>query len=55
MTDVGQIEKLAQNRVIKLFKDELDYTYLGTREDRPDNRNIDEDLFTKYLTEKEFN
>ena len=29
MTDVGQKEKLTQQRVIKLFTQELGYRYLG--------------------------
>jgi len=39
---VGQPERATQNRIIKLFKDELGYTYLGNWEDRIDNSNIEE-------------
>lgn len=41
MSTVGQIERKAQNRVIKLFREQLNYTYGGGREDQ-DNSNIDE-------------
>ncbi len=34
MPDIGQIERKTQDRVIKLFKDRLDYTYLGDWEER---------------------
>ncbi len=52
MSQVGQIERLTQNRVVKLFKNELQYDYLGNWEDRQSNSNIEEDLLTHYLTQK---
>jgi len=52
MSSVGQIERLTQDRVVRLFADELGYTYLGNWEDRPNNSNIEESLVTEYLTEK---
>lgn len=52
MNKVGQQERLTQNRVVRLFKDELNYTYLGNWEDRPNNSNIEEELLTNYLTKK---
>ena len=52
MTDIGQIERLTQNRVVKLFRDELQYDYLGNWEDRSDNRNIEEELLIIYLLKK---
>ncbi|MCK6588948.1 MAG: HsdR family type I site-specific deoxyribonuclease, partial [Polyangiaceae bacterium] len=39
MTAVGELERKTQNRVVKLFIDELGYHYLGNLEDR-DNQNI---------------
>ncbi len=50
MNDVGQIERATQNRVVSLFKDELNYKYLGNWEDRLNNSNIEEELVTCYLT-----
>jgi type I restriction enzyme R subunit len=52
MSQVGQAERLTQNRVVTLFRDELNYTYLGNWEDRQDNSNIEEELLTRYLTRK---
>jgi type I restriction enzyme R subunit len=52
MSAVGQPERLTQNRVVQLFKDELKYAYLGNWEDRPNNSNIEEELLTNYLTRK---
>jgi type I restriction enzyme R subunit len=47
---VGGKEKETQNRVIKLFKDTLDYTYLGNWKDR-ENRNIEVGFVKIYLNE----
>jgi len=52
MNNVGQIERITQNRVVKLFQDELDYKYLGNWEERENNSNIEEDLLTDHLTRK---
>jgi len=51
---VGQIERKTQDRIVKLFKDELDYTYLGNWEDRADNSNIERELLIKFLKEKKY-
>ena len=44
MSDVGQIERKAQNRVVKLFRDTLGYEYLGNWEYREGNSNIEVEL-----------
>ena len=49
---VGQIERITQNRVVKLFRDELKYVYLGNWEDRHGNSNIEEDIVRAYLIKK---
>ncbi len=49
MSDVGQIERNTQNRVIRLFQNRLGYTCLGNWEDRADNSNVEADLLTIYL------
>ncbi|MBI5103136.1 MAG: HsdR family type I site-specific deoxyribonuclease [Nitrospirae bacterium] len=54
MSQVGQPERLTQNRVVRLFRDDLKYTYLGNREDRYNNSNIEEELLTAYLTKKRY-
>ncbi|MGI8547363.1 MAG: type I restriction endonuclease, partial [Gemmatimonadaceae bacterium] len=50
MTPIGQPERVTQNRVIDLFRDELGYRYLGDRSDRDNNSNIEEELLSAWLT-----
>ena len=50
MNQVGQIERLTQNRIVKLFQDNLKYYYLGDWQDRLHNSNIEENLLFNYLT-----
>ena len=49
MSNVGQIEKKTQARVVKLFHEQLGYEYLGNWIDREDNRNIEEGLLRAFL------
>ena len=49
---VGDIERLAQNRVVKFFQDVLGYDYLGNREYRENNSNIEADLVKAWLSEQ---
>ena len=49
MGTVGQIERKTQNRVVKLFCDDLGYNYLGNLENESNNRNIDEKRLSKWL------
>lgn len=44
MNQTGQIERCTQNRIVRLFTVELQYDYLGNREE----------LLTQYLTRKEY-
>ena len=55
MGNVGDIERITQNRVVKLFKEKLGYTYLGNWEDRTNNSNIEEELLIRHLTKKGYN
>ncbi|MBW2558602.1 MAG: HsdR family type I site-specific deoxyribonuclease [Deltaproteobacteria bacterium] len=55
MGNVGDYERITQNRVVNLFQKELGYTYLGNWEDRPNNSNIEEALLTGYLRGKGYN
>ncbi|MCP3963132.1 MAG: HsdR family type I site-specific deoxyribonuclease [bacterium] len=50
MSTVGQPERVTQNRVIALFRDQLGYRYLGDWTDRPNNSNLEEDLLSEWLT-----
>lgn len=47
--NVGNIERVTQNRVVKLFKDKLNYDYLGNWESHTDNSNIMEGLLRQNL------
>ncbi len=49
---VGQIERRTQNRIVRLFCEQLGYRYLGNWEDRQGNSNIEEGLLTQYLLQK---
>lgn len=46
---VGEIEKKTQERVIKLFVNELGYIYLGDFTDRPGNSNIEQEYLRAFL------
>jgi len=52
---VGQIERKTQNRIVTLFRDRLNYEYLGNWEDRLDNSNIEESEVRKYLSGRGYN
>src|SRR5438128_1084205 len=53
-SDVGQLERLAHNRIVALFTDKkkLGYAYLGNWEERVGNRNIEVDLLRTFLKEQ---
>jgi len=52
MTNIGKPERVTQNRVIALFRDELDYDYLGDWEEREGNSNIEEGLLKPWLSKR---
>ncbi len=49
MSDVGKPERITQKRVITLFRDELEYHYLGDWTDRDGNSYVEEGLLTAWL------
>ncbi|UZF56588.1 HsdR family type I site-specific deoxyribonuclease [Gordonia polyisoprenivorans] len=49
MSDVGQIERKAQDRVVRLFREQLGYEYLGNWEGRAGNSNIERQLLIQNL------
>jgi type I restriction enzyme, R subunit len=53
MSIPGQKERATQDRVIKLFRDTLGYTFLGNLSKRVDNRNIEEDVLRRFLTDQQ--
>ena len=55
MSDVGQIERKTQNRVVKLFTKQLGYEYGGNWEYRQGNSNIEEALLVQNLQARGYN
>src|SRR5690554_4959545 len=53
MSTVGQIEKKTQQRVVKLFHQQLGFDYLGDWAERPNNANIEAELLRGWLLEYE--
>lgn len=49
MSDVGQVEREAQNRVVRLFEKRLDYRYQGSWEYRDGNSHIEVELLDANL------
>ncbi len=52
MSKVGQKERATQNRIVQLFKEQLQYEYLGYWEERDNNSNIEEAELRKFLQNK---
>lgn len=52
MSNVGQLERATQNRVVMLLHNELQYEYLGHWEDRDNNSNVEEGLLRAWLTKR---
>ncbi|SDP94803.1 type I restriction enzyme, R subunit [Mucilaginibacter sp. OK268] len=50
---VGQLERVTQNRIIKIMQDELQYRYLGNWEDRDNNSNVEESILLNWLVEQQ--
>jgi type I restriction enzyme R subunit len=46
---VGQVERKTQDRVVQLFRQQLDYDYAGSWEYREDNSHVEVDLLTQNL------
>jgi type I restriction enzyme, R subunit len=49
---VGQPERATQNRIKKLFREELGYRYLGDWTDREGNSNVEASLLAEYLKKR---
>jgi type I restriction enzyme, R subunit len=47
--NIGEPERITQNRVLGLFKNDLHYRYLGDWTDRSTNSNIEADLLSAFL------
>ncbi|MDT9841652.1 hypothetical protein RUW57_23715 [Escherichia coli] len=44
MSNVGQRERMTQQRIVELFQTDLGYRYLGNWEYRDNNKNIEVEL-----------
>jgi type I restriction enzyme R subunit len=55
VNSVGKSERKTQNHIIDLFKNELDYDYLGNWIDREDNSNTEDEYLQKYLKSQGYN
>ncbi|MHC5759936.1 type I restriction endonuclease subunit R, partial [Nostoc sp.] len=53
MSKVGQRERLTQKRIVQLFEQQLNYRYLGDWHDRPNNSNIETDILSTFLRDKQ--
>ena len=49
MANVGQRERVTQNRIVRFFNDELGYRYLGDWQDRDNNKNIETSILIPWL------
>lgn len=49
MSDIGQLERATQNRVVELFQNQLNYDYYGDWQERADNANIEEVYLAEWL------
>jgi type I restriction enzyme R subunit len=54
MSDVGQVERKAQDRIVELFRDSLSFEYLGNWEYREGNSNVDVELLTQSLRARNY-
>ena len=52
MSNVGQVERRAQDRVIELFRDVLGYDYLGNWQDREGNSNVERQVLELSLEKR---
>ncbi|XNS90167.1 type I restriction endonuclease subunit R [Vibrio cyclitrophicus] len=52
MSTVGQKERATQDRVVRFFRDQLKYDYLGNWEYREGNRNVETSLLSSWLKKR---
>lgn len=52
MSDVGQVERLTQRRVLRLLERRLGYRYLGDWHYRPGNSNVEEQFLREWLRKR---
>src|SRR5690606_32964853 len=49
---INPIERITQNRIIKLFQEQLGYTYYGNWEKREHNSNVEQELLKSNLLQR---
>src|SRR5690606_21493626 len=49
---INPIERITQNRIIKLFTEELGYSYYGNWEKREHNSNVEQELLKSNLLQR---
>ncbi|MDF1777135.1 MAG: type I restriction endonuclease subunit R [Rhizobiaceae bacterium] len=52
MSKIGQLERETQSRIVKLFRDQLGYSYLGNWIDRDNNSNVEKELLAGWLSRR---
>lgn len=52
MSNVGQRERITQNRIVQFFQTDLGYRYLGDWQDRSNNKNIEAEILVNWLTRR---
>lgn len=52
MSNVGQRERITQNRIVQFFQTDLGYRYLGDWQDRTNNKNIKVEILVDWLTKR---
>ena len=52
MSNMDNIERLTQNRVVRFFTDTLGYRYLGNWQYLADNKNIERDILEQWLKKR---
>ena len=53
MNTIGKLERTSQNRIVQLFKDELDYRYLGDWQEEERTQPVEEHLLKDFLVNKQ--
>jgi type I restriction enzyme R subunit len=46
---INPIERITQNRIVKLFTEQLNYAYYGNWEERLNNSNVEQDYLRAFL------
>src|SRR5690554_3682574 len=52
MSPINPIERITQNRIVKLFVEQLNYTYYGNWEKREHNSNVEQEFLIRSLTKR---